>query len=218
MRTKRKAARPRIFQLKVTLLGSRPPIWRRLLVPEDLPFAALHLTLQAAMGWADSHPHLFEVGEKLYCRSDEEYGPTMDAEEDYTGLTLAALRLAKGQRFRYDYDFGDDWQHEILVEEVAAAEGTLEIPICLEGKRACPPEDCGGVAGYARLLAILADRSHPEHREMRSQIRRQIGRRFDPEAFDRIAANVEIQELFALPTPEDLRELWREATRTLEAP
>lgn len=168
-----------VHQLRVTLLESDPPIWRRIQVPSTLTLAKLHRVLQAAMGWKESHLHQFHVG-------DERFGdpvPGLDL-RDARRVKLLQIAPAVGDVLIYEYDFGDSWEHEIVVEEIRD-EGGKPRALCLEGARACPPEDCGGVWGYENLLDALADPEHPEHEDMVEW----MGGEWDPEAFDRDEVN-----------------------------
>ena len=138
-----------IYQMKVTLMDSKPPIWRRIQVPSDISLSKLHHILQAVMGWTDSHLHQFVAGDKIYGVPDPDYGFEVINER-----RVKLSQMAKGEKakFRYEYDFGDNWQHQLLVEKVLPAEPGVHYPRCLTGKRACPPEDCGGVWGYSTFL------------------------------------------------------------------
>ncbi|OIO04644.1 MAG: hypothetical protein AUJ52_14765 [Elusimicrobia bacterium CG1_02_63_36] len=165
------------FHLKVTLLGSSPPIWRRVLIPGNLTLAKLHDILQRAMGWTNSHLHMFEVGPDRYAEPDPEWGDV----GDHHAIRLCDAAPQAGDKFVYIYDIGDGWQHEIEVEEITPTDGSQKIgPVCLAGARACPPEDCGGIGGYAELLEALSDPKHERHEELSEW----IGGEFDPEAFD----------------------------------
>ena len=176
-----------VLSLKVTLRGTKPPVWRRLLVPPTMTLGQLHRAIQAAMGWHDSHLHAFDIdGEQFGDRS------TVDDVADENRVTLASLARSGGVRFTYTYDFGDDWEHTIAVEKrVPAVEGQA-YPVCTAGKRNCPPEDCGGVWGYQELLAILADPTHPEHAERLDW----IGEEFNPDDFDLEQANTVLAARF----------------------
>lgn len=175
-----RAKKPRtpksVYQLKVTLLGSRPPIWRRLLVPGEATLATLHEFLQEAMGWTNTHLHQFEIGGIDY--SDPEF--ELDEAEDEGELTLAeALKMAP-RGFAYMYDFGDGWEHEIEIEKTMSPAADQKYPVCIAGARACPPEDCGGIGGYEDFLDALRDPRHREHKAMKEW----IGGPFDPEEFN----------------------------------
>ncbi len=139
---------PPILQLKVTLLESEPIIFRRLLVPADARLGWLHLVIQDAMGWTNSHLHLFVVGEQRY--SDLAFA--LEGTEDELAVTLGEVAPVAGSVLVYDYDFGDNWRHELLVEAVTQPEPGHPYPFCRDGSRACPPEDCGGIVGYERSL------------------------------------------------------------------
>lgn len=177
-RTKKPApATGPIYQLKVTLRESKPPIWRRLLVPAGTKLSTLHDILQAAMGWTDSHLHMFRVGKVAYgVPSDDDWIEVLDEQK----ATLAQVLPRAKSKMVYEYDFGDGWEHEILVEKVLDTEPGATSPVCVTGKRACPPEDCGGVWGYEEFLEAIKDPDHPEHDAMLDW----VGYDFDPEAFD----------------------------------
>jgi hypothetical protein len=171
------------YQLKVTLRDIDPPVWRRLRVP-DCTLDELHGYIQTAMGWTNSHLHHFRVGEQFYGDPELMQENFADLEyKDSTATRLSTIVPAGRRKFRfgYEYDFGDSWWHEILVEKVEAGEAKAE---CLAGERACPPEDCGGPWGYADFLDALADPDHERHEELEEW----LGGPFDPEAFDPAAA------------------------------
>lgn len=187
----RKRTKPQpvsVHQLKVTLLHASPPIWRRIAVPSDMPLGGLHYVLQLAMGWTDSHLHEFRVGKTTYGDPEmlQELG---DADEWEAPLARVAPR--RGSRVRYTYDLGDNWEHDILVEKVGPPEAGMPYPVCLAGERASPPDDCGGVWGYADLLEALADPKHPEHDGMMEW----SGGPIDPEAFDPDEVNRQLARL-----------------------
>jgi hypothetical protein len=166
-----------IYQIKITLKHIRPPIWRRLQVPADIKLGKLHRVLQAAMGWYDAHLHAFRVGHETYGVPDREFIDDETINERNVRLDRIA---AEGERLLYEYDFGDGWEHELLIENALPAEKGQRYPICLAGKRACPPEDCGGPPGYDHLLEVLRDPKHEEYEATREW----LGGHFDPEAFD----------------------------------
>ncbi len=147
-----------VHKMKITLRGAKPPIWRRLEVPSGITLEQLHHSIQEAFGWMGYHLWVFTTPIGDYGVADPELGHHSAAS---TKLNKVAERA--GDRFRYTYDFGDDWEHEILVEDVLTAEPDVAYPRCLAGRRACPPEDCGGIWGYEELCEILADPDHPEH-------------------------------------------------------
>jgi len=180
------------YQLKVVLLGTKPVIWRRIQVPGDAKLSWLHPVLQLAMGWTNSHLHHFLTTEARYC--DPRYDTDMadEGDRDETKALLAEVAPEEGVEFGYEYDFGDSWQHQITVEKIlpAVARAT-ETAICLDGARACPPEDCGGIWGYAELLKTIKNPKHPEHESMMIW----LGGRFDPAAFDRDEVNTWLRQL-----------------------
>ncbi|MEB3269862.1 MAG: plasmid pRiA4b ORF-3 family protein [Leptolyngbya sp.] len=176
-----------LYQLKITLRGSKPPIWRRVQVPGKFTLAQLHEVIQAAMGWYSSHLYQFEIGSEFYSN------PAFEFEDSRSDRTLALTRLIPGEKFKfhYAYDMGDDWGHTILVEKVLSADPKTQYPLCLKGKRACPPEDCGGIWGYGSFLETIADPNHPDHEDMLEW----VGGSFDPEAFDLAAVNDRLQSM-----------------------
>ena len=177
-----------VYQIKVTLKGSKPPIWRRMQITSDTTLAKLHRILQRVMGWEGSHLYQFVTGGIAY--GDPSMLGELDAEDART-VTLAALVRGEKSKLLYEYDLGDSWEHELLLEKILPREEGKRYPVCLTGKRACPPEDCGGVWGYASLLKALHDPEHPEHEEMLEW----VGGAFDPEVFDRDEVNRELQHL-----------------------
>ncbi|MFL5804284.1 MAG: plasmid pRiA4b ORF-3 family protein [Roseiflexaceae bacterium] len=183
-----------IYQLKVTLKGIRPPIWRRILLEPDTRLDRLHHILQDVMGWYDAHLHQFSVGRTLYGvpDSDFDFGPEV---EDETQVALGQVAPRAKSKLTYEYDFGDGWEHELLVEKVLPADPAARYPICVAGARACPPEDCGGVWGYADLLETIQNPDHPEHEEMLEW----LGGEFDPEAFDLDAINRQLKRFQSKP-------------------
>ncbi len=171
-----------IYQLKVTLNGARPPIWRRLLVPSFYSLKDLHDVLQVAMGWMESHLHQFVARGTLYGQPDAEFGIGRINEKH---VRLDEVLRTEKDAMTYEYDFGDGWEHKVILEKVIGNAEEEAAPSCIAGARACPPEDCGGVWGYANLLKVIADSSHPEHEEMLEW----LGDGFDPERFDAPAIN-----------------------------
>ncbi|MGD0914567.1 MAG: plasmid pRiA4b ORF-3 family protein [Terracidiphilus sp.] len=169
-----------IYQLKVTLLGTKPAIWRRLLVPADLTLAQLHTVLQTVMGWENQHMHQFRAGQRRFGRP-EPADPFSKAQrvESARTVPLSAVLESEGAKMTYTYDFGDNWEHSIVLDKQLPAEHNTTCPICTDGERACPPEDCGGVPGFYKLLDALANPRHRRHKELRSW----IGGEFNPETF-----------------------------------
>ena len=176
-----------VVALKVTLRDVKPPVWRRLLLPGTMTLADLHEAIQAAMGWHGGHLHAFDVAGRQY--GDPR---TIDDVADETKLTLNSLLKSGVARFTYTYDFGDNWEHQVLIEQPQPALDAGRYPACIAGRRNCPPEDCGGPWGYAELLAAIADPAHPEHADQRAW----LGEDFDPEEFDVDAADADIANRF----------------------
>jgi hypothetical protein len=183
-----------VYTLKVVLDGTDPPVWRRLRVPGNLSLSDLHEVIQIAMGWHDIHLHEFVLDGVHYAQSRgaiDPFGVTADAEPEDEVLLDEVLR-SQGQRLRYIYDFGDNWQHTVTVQHMLSADSGESEPVaqivCLDGERACPPEDSGGVAGYRDLQTALEDPSHPRHDELCSW----VGGHFDPNRFDKDAVNREL--------------------------
>jgi hypothetical protein len=179
-----------IYQVKVTLRDSRPPIWRRLEVPADITLHQLHRVLQAAFEWDDMHLHLFETPVGRFGQADPELGLRADKR-----VTLAEVAPGVKSRIVYEYDFGDSWEHEIVVEKVLDREPTVGYPRCTGGRRAAPPEDCGGVWGYANLIDALADPTHVDHEDLVEWMGLDSGDEFDPEHFDAELINLHLAAL-----------------------
>lgn len=169
----------KLVHLKVTLCEIAPTIWRRLLVPGNIRLDMLHETIQRAMGWKDTHLHEFIINGTIYGDPDN---PPEDefVSERGTKTKLKFLNLVPGDKFVYRYDFGDDWKHEVLIEEITEPVPKECYPKCVAGERACPPEDCGGPPGYQHLLEVLKTPGTPEYRDLAEW----LGGDFDPEAFD----------------------------------
>jgi len=166
------AGAPTLAYIKVTLNYIRPAIWRRLLLPTSLSLGDFHMAIHAAMGWRGGHLHVFEIGGVEY----SEPGMIEDG-EDERRTTLAALMIQGVSRFRYTYDFGDDWTHAVVIEKRTPPADAA--PGCVAGERRCPPEDCGGAPGYELLIAALAAPDEPENKELLEW----VGEDFDAEKF-----------------------------------
>jgi Plasmid pRiA4b ORF-3-like protein len=180
-----------LYQFKITLLHTKPPIWRRIQVL-DCTLADLHEYIQAAFGWENYHLHLFEIDGERYSQSSEE-GDDFNADcKDEMDVLLSKLIPTLGRRSRwiYEYDFGDYWRHEVLFEGFPPSEPKAKYPLCLEGDRACPMEDCGGPRGYADYVAAIANPKHEQHEEMLKW-----RGPFDPEAFDAKKATSEMRKV-----------------------
>ncbi len=174
-----------LFQLRVMLDDTDPQVWRRVLAPASIRLDRLHGVLQAALGWTDSHLHVFTVGEARYGWRDPDFAEDIAAEDTVRLADIAGPGAIVG----YEYDFGDGWEHEILVEAVVLAEAGIVYPRCVDGAAACPPEDCGGTWGYRDLCETLADPGAADHQEMLDWLGIDHADQFDPAAFDVDAAN-----------------------------
>ena len=165
-----------LYEIKVELKEIEPPIWRIVQVPSRTSLLRLHNILQRAMGWTDSHLHLFEIDGKRYGKPSTEW----DIEVlDSRKMTLEKIFSGGRTSFLYEYDLGDSWRHEITL--LGTVEGEAEEKsACIAGARDCPPEDCGGVTGYYHLLEALAGPGHEDH----DMLMEWVGGKFDPEAFD----------------------------------
>lgn len=181
-----------IYQFKITLLGSKPPIWRRIQV-QGCTLDKLHEHIQTAMGWTNSHLHQFEIKGQRYGDPellDDGFDDCECADSTRTLVSEILPKTGKRFAFKYEYDFGDSWEHEVLFEGSPPVEAGKKYPLCLEGERGCPPEDCGGVWGYQDFLAAVADPKHEEHESMLKW----VGGRFDPEKFDPAKATKEMKK------------------------
>ncbi len=175
-----------IYQLKVSLEGTKPPIWRRLLVGSDIKLDTLHLALQIAMGWTDTHLHQFvKNSHELYALPSDDYDMGDIKLLDERKFRLSHLLKAEQDRLIYEYDFGDGWTHKIILEKILPFDAQKKLPYCAAGKRACPPENCGGIWGYADLLEILSNPEHEEYEDMSNC----IDGEFDPAHFVRREIN-----------------------------
>lgn len=175
-----------IYQLKITLKGFKPPIWRRVQVPGTVKLGKLHDILQIVMGWQDAHLHAFKIGLQTFGEPD----PELNFENERR-VTLRELVTREKARFTYEYDFGDGWEHEIVVEKIVDPEPGVTYPVCTDGRLACPPEDVGGIWGYANLLEALQDPAHPEHDDLLDW----LDGEFDPAHFDLTEINRELKRL-----------------------
>ncbi|MEK9496999.1 plasmid pRiA4b ORF-3 family protein [Photorhabdus sp. P32] len=176
----------KFYQLKITLIDSKPAIWRQFVVPASISFDRLHDVIQIVMGWQDSHLHEFRIGKLRLTEMPE--SPSDGKEEDLYRLT--DLIKQKGRSFTYIYDFGDGWEHEITLENSDYPANNLPLPFyCLDGARTCPLEDTGGIDGYENLIAILNDPDHEEYAETRQWVSELLdldeneGENFDFEQF-----------------------------------
>ena len=176
------------YQIKVTLLKTQPLIWRRILVSDFITLRKLHKILQIAMGWTDSHLHHFKVLDRHSSKKQIQIGGGY-CNEDKT--LLRDIVQVPGDRFLYKYDYGNNWQHELLLE-VKLIRNKMVRPCCISGERNCPPEGCGGHVGYAALLeALLA----PVPVENHDKLTLHINGDFDPGRFNLNEINKKLRQL-----------------------
>jgi hypothetical protein len=169
-----------ICQLKVTLLGSKPPIWRRIEVEMATPLPILSRVLLRTMGWEGGHLFQYRVGKTFY---GEPVGDDFVDMRDESKYRLADILPKEKSKAIFEYDFGDSWEHELVVEKILEPEAGVKYPCCTAGKMACPPEDSGGVWGYAELVKALKDPEHPEHETYVEWLDLESGEDFDPADF-----------------------------------
>jgi len=187
--TKKRKVECPTYQIKVVLCDTKPAIWRRVQVPGDISLFHLHNVLQVVMGWTNSHLHQFRNEENVYgFPADPEFYASGDLDE--RKYTVADIAPCEKSRFLYEYDFGDGWEHEVLVE--------AELPpmvkrqaICMDGKNACPPDDCGGVPGYYNLLEAIKDPKHKEHKDLLEW----LGGSYEPRHFDTEKVNARLKRM-----------------------
>ena len=180
----KKTATSRLYELRVGLQEIKPPIWRTFRVPGNIKLFQLHNVLQVIMGWTNSHLHQFEKDGKVYGRpadfERDESPPTDDKKAKLEGVLQKV-----GDLMVYTYDFGDYWQHDVVLERILFSDQPNKPPVCLDGARHCPPEDVGGVSGYENFLEAIFDSSHEEHQGMLEW----AGGYFQPEEFDAAEIN-----------------------------
>jgi hypothetical protein len=178
------------IQLQISLKDHTPTIWRRLIVPGEIMLSKLHTIFQVAMGWEDYHLHLCLIGDKVYCVPDDEFDDEEFDDVDEDTVLLADV-VTVPMHFSYQYDLGDSWEHEVVIETLDPVPLAVKFAACIDGQRACPPEDCGGTGGYKKFIEAVADPTHEEH----DDYVRWVGRPFDPEAFSLAAANAALQRV-----------------------
>ncbi len=173
---KYKTMTKQIYQIQVVLTNTKPKIWRRLLVNSDILLVDLHRIIQTAMGWTNSHLHLFNDGMTDYAPREFE----VEGSRNSRTIKLNSILKKEKSKILYEYDFGDSWNHDIILEKIIKEEETGQIPRCIKGKRNCPPEDCGGTWGYSDLLLTISNPKHEDYESMMEW----LGGNFDPEHFD----------------------------------
>jgi hypothetical protein len=181
---------PQVYQLKITLVDSKPPIWRRILLSSETTLLQLHHIIQVVMPWEDYHLHQFEINGEYYSAPLPD-GDWLEDTLDERRVKLRKIVPGEGFKFIYWYDFGDSWYHNLLVEKILPLNPEQQLPLCIKGKRACPPEDSGGIWSYPNFLEALNDSTHPDHEMLTDW----IGGSFDAEAFDLEAINKRLRSL-----------------------
>jgi len=174
------------YQIQIVLKGSKPKIWRRILVPSELKLSDFHKIIQITMGWTNSHLHQFIKDRTFYTErmpDDDTWGEMNNV--DYKKMNISDLLTKEKEKIVYEYDFGDGWEHEVLLEKIITTDEKRLHPECLAGEMSCPPEDCGGIWGYENMLKIL---KQPDHEEYETYIE-WLGEDFDPEDFDLESVN-----------------------------
>ncbi|MFH0780574.1 MAG: UPF0149 family protein [Pseudomonadota bacterium] len=193
---KQTARATQLFQLKVSLQDAKPPIWRRIQVPGDTTLARLHKVIQLCMGWTDSHLHQFLIDHTCYSMPDMDDMPDADTMKNEADFTLQDLQDKILPGFQYIYDYGDDWLHNIAVEKILNPNEGLAYPVLLTGKRACPPEDIGGISGFLNLLEVLKDPKGADYEEYSDL----LDEEYDPARFgkEEIALiNIVLEEMYS---------------------
>ena len=186
---------PHILQTKITLLDIQPPVWRRVQVPDDFTLRSLHDVIQAVMGWLDYHIHEFEIGDRVYGEADVE-GIDGFASRVFNDKTHYLHELIEHgvDRFLYTYDLGDDWHHEIEIEEVLTPQTDVAYPVFIDGERRCPPDDCGGPPGFDEFLEAMDDEDHPDHEHLFEWYG---NKPFDPEEMELDAVEAKLSQIRA---------------------
>ena len=175
-----------IYQIQVALKDFKPKIWRRVLIPSETLLPDLHKIIQTAMGWTNSHLHQFIIDGTYYTEKTKDNYLWDELDNvDYKKIKISDFLTTEKQKIKYEYDFGDGWEHDVILEKILEPDPKMKYPVCIAGKISCPPEDCGGAWGYADMLEILKNPEHPEFQEFIDW----LGDEFDPEEFDKDAVN-----------------------------
>ena len=185
--TKPRSKSTKAYQLRVELKGVKPAVWRRIGVPSTIKLSKLHQILLAVMGWQGGHLHEFIFADAMYGQAEEEMEPGVE-DESRVSLVKAA---AGSSSFTWVYDYGDYWEHKVKVERIVDLGVPLDKAMCITGRNACPPEDVGGVPGYAEFLEAIRDPANPEHLTMLQW----CGGSFDPSTFDPLQAQDRLDEI-----------------------
>jgi len=170
-----------IYQVQIALKGIKPKIWRRVLVNSDILLVDFHRIIQTTMGWTNSHLHMFSDGTENYSPGEFE----VENAKDSRIVRLEEILQGEKSTINYEYDFGDGWEHSIILEKIIPSNSQIQVPKCIEGERNCPPEGCGGIHGYEIMLEVL---KQPDHEEYESYIE-WMGGVYDPEYFNKDKVN-----------------------------
>ena len=174
----------KVYQIKITIRDIEPPIWRRIVIPSNITFAKFHKIIQAGFGWQDYHLYAFELPDCIIDIPDPEFAGMYALPEKNAKRVKIDGYLIEGTTLIYQYDFGDNWEHEIIIEKIMEAEEGIHYPVCIDGARHRPPEDVGGTGGYENFITTLNDPNDPEYDEMLVWAEKDTGgRKFDPEYF-----------------------------------
>ena len=175
-----------IYQIQIALADYSPKIWRRILVQPNLPLSDFHIVIQIVMGWENAHLHQFIKNKKFYSEMlEDDWDWDESRNIDYEDLKISDLLTNPKDKIDYEYDFGDSWHHDIILEKILPGDSKTKYPVCIDGQLSCPPEDCGGIWGYQNLIEILSNPKHEEYDEYLEW----IGGPFKPEYFDKDLAN-----------------------------
>lgn len=179
------------LQFKITLPGTSPLVWRRFMVAGNIMFYDLHLTIQVVMGWENDHLYQFIYDKNNFIGNPELLEEMGDEVADDLDTEVSAVMDVPGTMIIYEYDFGDDWKHEVVLEKVLDIRPKHQLPYCLEGESNCPPEDCGGLPGFQNLLKIIKNKKHPEH----GMVMEWLGKGYDPARFNQAAVNRRLKKI-----------------------
>jgi len=179
-----------IYQLKISLKHFKPTIWRRILVPSNTLLIDFHKIIQTTMGWSNCHLHQFVKNRELYSIPYDGFDDIDVIDYKKKKIRISDLLQNEKDRILYEYDFGDGWEHDIVLEKILPSDTKIKYPVCVKGKMNCPPEDCGGVWGYADMLEIIKQPNHEEYEDIIIW----LGKDFDPEYFDIDETNEMLRE------------------------
>jgi len=185
----------KVYQIQISLTNSKPEIWRKILVQPNLSLANFHMTIQIVMGWSNSHLHQFIKDTTFYTKKMEDDMTWGDLNNvDYKGLKISDLLKNENDKIDYEYDFGDSWHHDIVLEKILDTSEKTKYPTCTDGKLACPPEDCGGIWGYSDLLKVLNNPRHKDYADLLDW----LDGEFDPNYFNIEKTNLNLKRFIKL--------------------